>query len=169
MANNKKYEVERKFLLKCLPDIKYKKIILIHQYYLENEDAFSDRVRKTEDGEKITYFRTQKYRKSERAQEEVEDEISEKEFKKLRKTAHSEIIKYRHIIEDNNYTWEIDSFDNIDLVIGEIEIVTDDDHLESVIKEINGFPTPTFISKNLIMEVSDLKPFSNKRLAVPLK
>jgi CYTH domain-containing protein len=165
MAN---YEIERKFLLKQLPEVKYDEIIYIKQYYLESGDGYSDRVRKIEGRGGVIYQRTKKIRKFERANEEIENEISENKFNKLKKKAISKIEKYRHIINNGEFRWEIDNFKNINLIIGEIEIVVNDKEANQAISKINNFPLPDFITDKLIMEVSDFKPFSNKRLAVPI-
>ena len=101
-----------------------------------------------------------------RANEGIEEELTGKDFSRLEPEAHSKISKYRYVIDDGDFKWEIDCFENINLIIGEIEIVTDDEHLDSIINQINSFPLPSFITDNLIMEVSDFKPFSNKKLAI---
>ena len=165
------YEVERKFLLKDLPKLEYEKIFLIHQYYLENDEGYSDRVRKTDDGNKCKYTRTKKrFISSQKVNEEVETDISKKEFLKLKKKSHSIIVKYRHIFTDHeNNRWEIDKFENVNLIIGEIESVTDDEHLEDVMLDMKSQLIPKFIADNLIMEVTDFKPFSNKRLSKTYK
>ena len=161
------YEIERKFLLKNLPDLKYDKISYIEQYYLEQGDGYSDRVRRSDYGESVKYTRTIKQRISERTQSEEEIKISKKEFKELKTKSISVVQKYRHVINFGDYKWEIDKFENINLVIAEIEIVTDD-HVDDYVDEINHLDLPKFIKENLIMEVSDFKPFSNKRLAIKI-
>ena len=164
---SKTYEVERKFLLKRIPDLKYEKIIHIKQYYLESKSGSSDRIRRSEGKNGVKYYRTIKNRKSERASEEIENEITKKEFYDLKKRSHSNISKYRHIIKEGEYKWEIDKFDNIELVMAEIEMISNDDHLTDVVNKINSLSLPQFIIDNFIMEVSDFRPFSNKRLAIP--
>lgn len=161
------YEVERKFLLKDLPELKYEKIYLIHQYYLDNTEGYADRVRKTDDGNKCKYTRTKKrFISSQKVNEEIESDISKSEFLELKKKSHSIIVKYRHIFTDpKNNRWEIDKFENVNLIIGEIESVTDDEHLEDVMLNMKSQLIPKFIADNLIMEVTDFKPFSNKRLS----
>jgi CYTH domain-containing protein len=165
---DKTFEVERKFLLKKLPELEYDRVLYIKQYYLEDGNGYSDRIRKTQkkDGDK-KYHRTKKYRQFERANEEIETELTKQEFNKLKKKTKSKISKYRHILKSGDFKWEIDKFENIDLVIAEIEIVTDMENLNKIVNEINSFPLPEFITDYLIMEVSDFKPFSNKRLAIP--
>ena len=163
------YEIERKFLIKKLPEIIYDEIVHIEQYYLKTGDGFSDRIRKSESREGIFYLRTKKTRTANRVNKENEKEISENKFNKLKKKAISKIEKYRHIKQDGEYKWEIDLFKNLDLVIGEIEIVVKgEENLTEISNQINSFPLPEFIVENLIMEVSDFKPFSNKRLAIPI-
>ena len=164
------YEVERKFLLKNLPKLKFDKIFYIEQYYLKDNDGYSDRVRKIEErDEKTLYLRTLKKRKTNRASEDIETEISEKEFRKFKKNYKSGIIKIRHIINNGGFKWEIDKFKNINLIMAEVEIITNSNNLDETINEINEVKLPNFIEDNLIMEVSDFKSFSNRSLSLSNK
>jgi CYTH domain-containing protein len=163
------YEIERKFLLKKLPNIEYDEVVYMKQYYLKTGEGYSDRIRRLESKEGIFYQRTKKKRTGSRINQEKEKEISVEKFNKLKKKAISKIEKFRHIKYDGEYKWEIDIFKNLDLVIGEIEIVVEgEDNLTEITNKINSFPLPEFIIENLIMEVSDFKPFSNKRLAIAI-
>jgi len=148
--------------------VEFDKIIMIKQHYLKNDLAVSDRVRMTEasvpNGTK--YFRTTKYSEDGSLREE-ESEITRGEYKKCTKESIGEIIKYRHIKTDRlGNTWEIDEFHNISMVIAEIELMADISTLSRVRSEVDRIEVPGFIQDELVMEVSNLKSFSNKSLAL---
>lgn len=163
------YEIERKFLLKNLPKVKYDDIQLIYQYYLENDGDKTDRIRKVSSDDKIIYLRTRKLKVSSLANEEEEFEITHEEYEALKKLSVSKIIKKRHVIKYGEYKWEIDLFTNIDLILCELEIVTSSkDNLEKISEEINKIEIPEFIKRNLITEVTGQYEFSNISLSILL-
>lgn len=156
-------EIERKIILKNVPNIEYDEILNITQYYLKNSDGIWERFRKTKDHNDITtYVRTIKTPLRKGASLEDEIEISKEDYirsKKMCKSGEFEsrrISKVRHVIyTDDNLKWEIDEFDNIKLVIAEIEIPTDD--YEVVF--------PQYIIDNIIKEVTGIKEFNNRKMS----
>ena len=162
------YEIERKFLLKNLPDVKYDKTYLIYQYYLEDDGDWTDRIRKISSSDEIVYLRTRKLKVSKLANEEDEFEITIEEYEELKKSSISKVVKKRHLINYGDYKWEVDVFTNINLILCELEIVTTKDKLDEMTEKLSNMELPLFIKRNLITEVSDMRKFSNKSLSIPL-
>jgi len=157
-------EIERKFLLRNLPDLNWVDILIVDQFYKKNK-SFWDRYRKLDS--KITgnikYQHTIKKTVAKGVSEETEVELTESDFIKnlskcfLSKADSKKITKVRHIFPHNehNLKWEIDYFPDRDLVIAEIEI-------PSVDYELN---IPEFILNNCVAEVTHEKEFSNRSIA----
>lgn len=160
-------EIERKFLLKSLPDSLPNEIIKIDQFYFKNKDGVWERVRQCDsnvNGKK--WVHTIKNRISERVNEEIEREITKKEFDRFKRLCYSNKLSAKHIkkdrwiFPDGELKWEVDLFkDNYHLVIAEIETPTEDWDLK----------LPDFISKKMLLEVTGMKQFSNRSLSIKLK
>ena len=160
-------EIERKFLLKSMPDILPSEIIKIDQFYFKNKEGIWERVRQYDsnvNGKK--WIHTIKYRINEMSNEEIEKEISKKEFDKFKTKCYTNKLNARHIRKerwvypDGDLKWEVDLFkDNYHLIIAEIEIPSED-------YELN---IPEFINKKSLLEVTGLKQFSNRSLSIKLK
>ena len=163
------YEIERKFLLKKVPKVRYDNVVTIYQYYLKDDDKWTDRIRRIKDSEgEVVYIRTKKSRINNLASEEDEKYLDRKEYEKIKKSALSKVTKKRHIINYGDYKLEIDHFKNINVILCELEIVVDDNRLDNATKELSEMELPDFILDNLIMEVTDFDEFSNKSLSVSL-
>jgi CYTH domain-containing protein len=160
-------EIERKFLLKGIPEKKPNEIIKINQWYLKNEEGVWERIRSwnsNTNGKK--WIHTIKTRISDMSNIEEEKEVTEKEFLAFQRKCHSKsntgrsIIKERRIYIDGENKWEVDLFKSgCQLVIAEVEIPTEDYDLV----------IPEFIEKKNLMEVTGLKQFSNRSLANKVK
>lgn len=150
-------EIEKKFLLKRVPTIKFDKVLQIQQYYCKD----NSRIRKIIDAKKgkITYIRTIKKARPDLGMgvyDETETFLTEKEFNIALQKANFSIHKTRFIKKINKkIKWEIDSFQQFNLVVAEIELPT--------LKY--KFDIPKFIKDNLIMEVTGFNQFTNKSLA----
>lgn len=162
-----KLEIERKFLLKSLPDIKPEQIVEIEQFYFKNQSGVWERARSwfSSNGEK-RYIHTVKKSVSKSVNIEDEHDLSEKQFKafkdKCYKTPNESkyIRKTRHIYKDGDLKWEIDEFNNdYKLIIAEIEIPTKD--YEVII--------PDYLKELVLIEVTGMKPFSNRSLSLKIK
>lgn len=168
--NSKTFEIERKFLLKKLPELKYEKVIEVEQYYIDtNESGLTKRVRSSKLNGEVKYYYTEKkfiQTDSTSTNEEIEYEITEEKFEELKKESNSYITKKRHVISDGQRNWEIDLFTNIYLIMAEVEFLATEDNMDKVSKEVKNYQVPNFIAENLIKEVSESKKFSNKRLAI---
>lgn len=155
-------EIERKFLLKGMPNVEPHEIIDINQWYLKNKEGKWERARSWNSNKTgIKWVHTIKTYISPGVQEEIEKELSEEEFKKFVKKCENTkdaryICKQRWIYPvDGGLYWEVDMFDTgHHLVVAEIELP----------KKSAKFTTPDFIKEKILMEVTGMKQFSNKNL-----
>jgi CYTH domain-containing protein len=168
MESHKTYELERKFLLKSLPNIKCTKELKIYQYYLNSEPLVAKRIRRSICGDVVNYYYTEKIYDTTNSEhtEEIEKIISVTEFNKLKNKAISLIKKTRRLYNDGTKDWEIDIFDDMSLIIAEIEFIANGLNVHNKSYELNNYKIPNFINEVLIMEVSNMKEFSNKELAL---
>ena len=156
-------EIERKFLLKSLPDIEPGDRIKITQYYFKNADGIWERARQMDSRLKGRKFvHTVKTRISDMSNDEQEKELTKSEFmafrrKCLRYPGSAKMIKKtRHVYADGELKWEVDLFrEAATLVVAEIEIPSEDFDL----------CIPDFISKKVLLEVTSMKQFGNRSLA----
>lgn len=142
-------EIERKFLVKSLPDLSGAKSSEIKQGYV----SISPEVRVRELAGK--YYRTEKGEGTV-MREEREWEISENEGKELFSKIQTNVIeKTRYYLPYGKYTIELDvykgKFDG--LIVAEIEFPT--------LNEANSFTPPEWFSE----DVSEKKEYRNKILA----
>jgi CYTH domain-containing protein len=156
-----KIEIERRFLLKSLPDAKPIEIIKIKQWYLKIDGVW-ERIRiehSNINGKKIIH--TVKTKISVMSNMEEEKLISKKEFDKFIKLSKSDksskfISKKRFIYSDGKHKWEVDFFDQkCHIIIAEVELPKEDYLLN----------LPIFIQKKLLMEVTGFKQFSSRNLS----
>lgn len=154
-----KIEIERKFLLKKLPIIAPDDKIIVHQYYLKTKNGW-ERARSYDSlkNGKI-YVHTIKTPVDKFSNIEEEKELTPSEFvsfiKKCEKNNSSFIRKMRYIYEVGDLKWEVDKFIDLSLIIAEIEIPSEDWDLV----------IPDFIEKIKLLEVTELKQFSNRSLS----
>jgi CYTH domain-containing protein len=152
-------EIERRFLLKHVPDIKYDKELLIVQYYMK--DGYRLRSQSDYNTDKTIYYKTfKKATDNPMVDEEMDVEISVKEFNKLYKPKKvlRSIVKDRNVkfLDKDGLKFEIDNFqDGLAVVIAEIEIPTIDYDLV----------LPDYIQKVLLLEVTEYRQFKNYNLA----
>ena len=151
-------EIEKRILLKRLPmgSSFYKEMQHIFQYYgptgrLRHVEIFKDGKPSYE-----KYIRTVKKAISKGVNDEVETEITKKEFDKEVKNCTKFLFKTRHIKKVGKYKWEIDVFD-FKLVIAEIEVNTK--------AELKTVKIPKFVLDEMIADITGVKPFSNFNLA----
>jgi CYTH domain-containing protein len=158
-----KLEIERKFLLKSMPDIPPAEIVKIDQFYLKNDIGTWERARSWDSNTKgKSWIHTVKKSVSKGVNLEDEKFLTEKEFKEFKSkcllsTTESRFIsKERWIYPDGNLYWEVDMFNSgHHLIVAEIEIPTKN-HKVNI---------PKFIDDKLLLEVTGLKQFSNKNLS----
>ena len=160
-------EIERKFLLKAMPDVLPTEVVKIDQFYFKNKEGVWERVRQWNSnlyGKR--WIHTIKTKISDFSSEEVEKDITKLEYEEFKKGCRENksnsryIKKERWIYPDGDLYWEVDIFkDKCHIIIAEIEIPSEDYDLN----------IPEFISKKTLLEVTGQKLFSNRSLSVKLK
>lgn len=151
-------EIERRLLLKKIPDVKFDECHEIIQVYCPNGrfrhaciNVFSQPIMCDK------YTRTVKKRIGKGINEEIEVEISKKEFKSEMKRCTKIIHKTRYIKNVGKRKWEVDVFDFLYLIIAEVEVRSK--------KELKTVTIPKFIKDQLICDVTGRNEFSNFNLA----
>ena len=115
-------EIERKYLLKRLPEsMPDSTSVLIEQGYMPGE-RLVERLRAVDVGRQRTYFRTVKIGAG-LVRTELEEETSAEVFKSMWPlTKGKRLTKRRHRVPDGPLAWEIDEFTDRELVLAEIEL-----------------------------------------------
>lgn len=150
-------EIERTYLLDRLPNIPPEAwAIRIEQGYLSDEAELDGRLRREiqPDGT----VRCTHTIKSGRGlvRQEVEREISEQEFKQHWPATNGQrLTKVRYCVPVGDLTWEIDAFNELKLVLAEVELPT-----------INTkAPPPPWLQRHIVREVTEEKQYRNHALA----
>jgi len=161
-----KIEIEKKFLLKSLPQAPADDIFEIDQYYYKNKDGIWERARTYHNdilGDR--WVHTIKKSISKGVNLEDERDMSQKEWKDFVKKCKKPqnqgrfIQKKRHIYSHLDLVWEVDEFlSGYSLIIAELELP----------KEDHPFEIPWFIQEVYLMELTGMKQFSNRNLSLPL-
>jgi len=161
-------EIERKFLLKSIPDLDPDDMIEINQFYFKNSLGIWERARSWESkytGD-IKYVHTIKKNISKASSIEDEYFLTLDEFNLFKEKCfelsnESKFIsKTRFIYKSSDLKWEVDLFKNdYRLIIAEIEIPSEDHDLF----------IDDFIENLILLEVTGMKPFSNRSLALKIK
>jgi CYTH domain-containing protein len=160
-------EIERKFLLKSLPEVQPEQIVEIHQFYFKNQEGIWERARSwsSSNGD-LKYIHTIKKNVSKISNLEEEYLMTLKQFNDFKtrcyKTPNESkyIKKVRYIYKDGDLKWEVDEFNNgYKLIIAEIEIPTEEYEVIA----------PEFIKDLVLIEVTGMKPFSNRSLSIKIK
>jgi CYTH domain-containing protein len=158
-----KIEIERKFLLKSIPENTPDEIIKIEQWYWKNSQGIWERARQCISDKNQTYYvHTIKKTVSKGVNMEDEKNITLEEFNLFLdrcKTPGQEsrfISKERWLYPVGDLKWEVDIFHSgHHLVVAEIEIP----------RKNYKITIPDFIKEKLLLEVTGLKQFSNKNLS----
>ena len=157
-------EIERVFLLNRLPDLpanalKYR----LMQGYLpkpteaDGENPVEGRLRKTikSDGS-IIYTHTIK-RGLGLIRQENEREISQQEFQELWPgTEGRRLTKTRYLVKEDDQLWAVDDFDDLDVVMAEIELAEPDTQIT----------LPKWLKACLIKEVTEKPAYRSYFLAI---
>lgn len=157
-------EIERKFLLKAMPERKPDEIVSIEQWYWKNKTGIWERARIWDSNiEGISWIHTIKKTLSKGVSLEDEKPLTEEEFESFKniclspKSESRFITKERYLYEDGDLYWEVDVFDNgYHLIVAEVEMP----------KKNFNLRIPDFISDVLLLEVTGLKQFSNRNLSL---
>lgn len=156
---SKKLEIEKKYLLKRLPTLKYSKVMELTQYYLSDGSRIRESivVSGSKPSHKKVFHLTKKKKIKMGVYEEDETTISERKFKTLSKNAESVLIKTRYVYKAGSLKWEIDIY-GIKMVTAEIELP----------RESYPFKMPDAIKKELIMDVTEFPQFTSRKLSDPI-
>lgn len=150
-------EKERRWLLKSKPQLKYDDSLYITQVYL---DGYRYRQSFSFSSGSTSYEKIKKVSIGIGHNEEIDiEDISEKDFLEARKKSEKIISKIRNVYTTKKHTFEIDIFENLNLIIMEIEGVEMADKI--------NFPEK--IKDSIVMEITGLKEFSNFNLAEKTK
>lgn len=157
-SGEKNLEIERKFVLKDVPEFLGKEInkIIILQIYIDEGDRIT-RYRMSQEviSGDIAYVKCNKKKISDGVFEEIESFISGKDFEDMLKFPHREIIKTRYVYEEGGLKWEVDKYKGMKLVVMEVE-------LEDIKQKIK---IPECIKDYVIADVTGIEGFSNYKLS----
>lgn len=162
-----KLEIERKFLVKSLPNKKFNDLFKIEQYYLKNSEGIWERARTYHsDKSGDMYIHTIKKSVSKGVNMEDEYEMTKDQFEEFRQKCYLPNVESRHIskerwiYKDNQLKWEVDVFKSgYNLIVAEIEIP----HKKYDLK------FPKFMEDIILLEVTGLKQFSNRQLSLKIE
>ena len=157
-------EIERVFLLNRLPDLpasalKYRLI----QGYLpkpteaDGENPVEGRLRKTIKSDGSTIYTHTIKRGLGLIRQETERKISQQEFQKLWPgTEGRRLTKTRYFVKEDDQLWAVDDFENLDVVMAEIELAEPD----------SPITLPDWLKACLIREVTEEPAFRSYFLAI---
>lgn len=147
-------EIERKFLVKEVPDLDSKQVYseIIEQYYLEMNPEI--RVRKITDSKRHSMYYITIKSDGDLVRDELEFQIYPSVFNQLKAQANdNRIIKTRYYLPCGKYTVNLDVYHSIVLLTVEVEFRD--------IEEANSFNPPDWFGE----EVTNDKRYKNKNLA----
>jgi CYTH domain-containing protein len=153
--NPSQIEIERKYLLKGMPDsMPDSSFVTIEQGYLPGE-RLVERLRAIDVGRQRAYFRTVKVGAG-LVRTELEEEMSSEMFKSMWPlTKGKRLTKRRHRVPDGELTWEIDEFTDRELVLAEIELPSAETAVE----------IPKWLEPHIDREVTGEVAYLNSTLA----
>ena len=148
-------EIERKYLLRALPDrVQEVPPLQIRQGYLPGSRLL-ERVREVQASNGPMWYRTVKSGAG-ISRIELEDETSRDVFETMWPlTEGRRVLKRRYRIPDGDLIWEIDQFTDRDLVLAEVELPSTDAKVEP----------PTWLAPHIMRDVTDDSAYTNYNLA----
>lgn len=158
MQQNK--EIERRFLLKRKPHLKWSHIYEITQYYIKHGEMIK-RFRVCTDvinDKKTTYEYLHKVPLNKGEFMEVHEDYEIDQIPDIINRAFRFTSKTRYVYEENGLKFEFDEIDNVKLLLLEIE-------LEAIDQDLT---IPALIQEQIIAEITGMKGFSNFDLAKPI-
>lgn len=166
-----KYEIERKFILKNVPDefLKSSKKIELVSFYLSNDDSeVSNRIRLEKTANDVQIIQTTKTPTGiNGTRQELEAALTCDEFFKMIPNITHYIKKTRYVKYVDGYKWEIDDFDTIKLIMAEVEMIAENlSTTKELQSEVFKLQLPAVIKNHLIYEVTNIINFDNKKLAI---
>ena len=157
-ASDLPLEIERKFLLReCPPSARSIEPSRIEQGWLPGK-IIKERLRRlTRPDGRVICFRTIKYGRLQ-SRVELEEETPGDLFDLLWPlTRQARVRKHRHTVSEGHRHWEIDVFDDRDLVLAELELKSEDEK----------FAVPSWLAPYIVREVTGEKAYLNTELARP--
>lgn len=147
-VNANRVEIERKFLLKGLPDYLWNfNCAKIEQHYISFEPEV--RARKINDSHILTFKSNGNLERN-----EIEIPITKLQFNELKEMSSGSVLKTRYFVEQEDHTYELDIYNNIDnLLTVEVEFKSKEDS--------ENFSVPEWFGT----EITNVKEFKNKNLA----
>jgi CHAD domain-containing protein/CYTH domain-containing protein len=148
-------EVERKYLLRAFPEAaRAAPATYIEQGYVPGARVH-ERLRRTREGDAERWYRTVKLGTGV-TRIEIEEETTRELFETMWPlTAGKRVRKWRHRVAHDGKTWEIDRFDDRELVLAELEL----DH------EDEAVAIPDWLAEVLVREVTAEREYANVNLA----
>jgi CHAD domain-containing protein/CYTH domain-containing protein len=148
-------EIERKYLLRTLPDVvRETSPLQLRQGYLPGS-LLLERVREVQSSNGATWYRTVKSGAGV-SRIELEDETTREVFEAMWPlTDGRRVVKRRYRIPDGDLVWEIDEFTDRDLVLAEVELQSADAKVEP----------PAWLAPHVVGEVTDDPAYTNFSLA----
>jgi CHAD domain-containing protein/CYTH domain-containing protein len=148
-------EIERKYLLRALPDVVQEiPPLKIRQGYLPGS-LLLERIREVQSSNGPTWYRTVKSGAG-ISRIELEDETSLQVFEAMWPlTEGRRVLKCRYRIPDGDLIWEIDQFTDRDLVLAEVELPSAEVQVEP----------PAWLAPHVVGEVTDDPAYTNFSLA----
>jgi adenylate cyclase len=152
-------EIERTYLLDRLPVLPADAVALrIEQgYFPARAGSLEGRLRRTTaPDESVACTHTIK-RGNGLVRQEIEREITPDEFALLwPETEGRRLRKTRHVVTVGELKWEIDEYDELDLVLADIELPSPDAHVAP----------PHWLRPHIVRDVTDEPAYRNYRLAL---
>ena len=164
IAVDRRQEIERKFLLDGLPPLPAGAVAHeIEQGYLPESEArgpeapLEGRLRRTvEPDGSIVFTHTVKAGEG-LVRREAQRTIGPQEFEQQwPRTIGRRLKKRRYVIAESGLVWEIDRFEELDLVLAEVELPTRDARAE----------LPEWLAPHVVREVTDEPAYRNYELAM---
>ncbi len=159
-------EIERTYLLAGLPPLPERAVaVRIEQGYLPEADAgaggdvIEGRLRRAVGrGGKAVCTHTVKTGQG-LVRREVEREVSAEEFEALwPRTAGRRLSKTRYLVAEGDLVWEIDDFDELNVVLADIELPSPD----------TEFAIPDWLTPHIVRDVTEEPAYRNSNLALHL-
>ena len=149
-------EIERKWIMSNLPYFKYVAKREIWHYYLSDcritGNYYSDGSSKF-----VKCIKTSLGKPG--SNKEVEQEISREEFFKLTEGIRP-LTKTRFEYSIDGKKWEVDMFEEINLILGEVEWIFPEGK-DINMNEVNSYQVPEIMKSFIIAEVTHMPEFSN--------
>ncbi len=157
-------EIERTYLLSALPSIPHgSSVWRLEQGYLPDSPAAASgggiaegRVRRSvgPDGSVVCTHTIKSG--AGLVRQETEQTITEQEFERVwPRTAGRRLRKNRYLVRDGSLTWEIDEYDDLDLVLADVELPSAD----------TSITIPPWLAPCIVREVTEEPEYRNYELA----